>query len=79
MPLIDPSKATPRDWLVIGMLLVVVIWLWHDFALTPGRLVEQLCERADVLEMDKMSEEAKGALDEMTRICRERRPVIEGP
>jgi hypothetical protein len=79
LSLIDPSRTTPRDLLIVGLVLVAAIWIWHEFVLTPGRLNDQLCERVDVLEMDKMSEEARGALDEMSRICRERRPIIEGP
>ena len=38
-------------------------------------MVDQLCERADVLEMDKTNEDARAALDEITRICRDRQPI----
>jgi len=79
LSLINPSRITPRDWLIIGLILVAAFWLWHDLVLTPGRLIDQLCERLDAIKIDETSEEAKSALDEMTRICRERRPVIEGP
>jgi hypothetical protein len=51
---------------------------WHEFVLTPGRLIDHLCERASVLEADKASEGGKAA-DEMAHICHERRPIIEGP
>jgi hypothetical protein len=40
-------------------------------------LLDQLCERADVLEMDKTNEDARNALDEMTAICRERKPIAD--
>ena len=79
MSLIDPSRITPRDLLLTGLVLVVAMWVWHEFVLIPGRLIDQLCERAGVLEPDKASEEGKAALDEMAQICRERRPIIEGP
>ena len=59
------------------MVLVVAFWLWHDFVVKPGRMIDQLCERADVLEMDKTNEDVRTALDEMTRICRDRRPIAD--
>jgi hypothetical protein len=79
LSLIDPSRITPRDLLIIGLVLVLAFWAWHEFVLIPGRLVDQLCERTSVLEADKASEEKTIALDEMNQICRERRPAIEGP
>jgi len=79
MALIDPSRTTPRDWLIVGIVVVVAMWLWHEFVLTPSRLIGQLCERADALEIDKTSEEARNTLDEMIQICRERQPIVEGP
>jgi hypothetical protein len=77
LSLIDPSRITPRDWLFIGLVLVIGFWLWHEFVVKPARLVDQLCERAGVIEMDKTNEDARTALDEMTAICRERTPISE--
>ena len=47
----------------------------HEFVVKPVRLVDQLCERADVLEMDKTNEDARLALAEMSAICRDRKPI----
>jgi hypothetical protein len=79
LSLIDPSRITPRNLLIIGLVLVLAFWAWHEFVLTPGRLVDQLCERTNALETDKASEEKTTTLDEMSQICRERQPIVEGP
>ena len=63
--------------MIIGAVLVVGFWLWHEFVVRPARLVDQLCERASVIEMDKTSEDARTVPDEMTTICRERKPIEE--
>jgi hypothetical protein len=62
-PLIHPSRITPLDWWIISVVLVVAFWLWHDFVVKPSRTIDQLCERADVLEMDKTNEDVRTALD----------------
>lgn len=77
LSLIDPSRITPRDWLFIGVTLIIGIWLWHEFVVKPARLLDEVCERADVLEMDKTNEQARTALDEMSAICRDRKPIDE--
>ena len=79
MSLIDPSRIIPRDLLIIGLVLIVAFWAWHEFVLVPARLIDQLCERTTVLEAATTNEEGKTALEEMSHICRERQPVIEGP
>jgi hypothetical protein len=48
----------------------------------PARLVDQLCERANVLEMDKTNKHVRTALAEMSAICRNRKPMAiscDGP
>jgi hypothetical protein len=63
LSLIDPSRITPRDWLFIGLVLVIGFWLWHEFVFKLARLVDQLCEPAGVIEMDKTNEDARPADD----------------
>jgi hypothetical protein len=77
LALIDPSKITPRDGLIAGVVLIIMFWLWHDFVILPDRMIKQLCERADVLDPEKIDEDVRTALDEMTEICRGRRPIEE--
>ena len=77
MSLIDPSRITPRDWLIIGIVLIVAIWLWHEFIVKPGRLLDEVCERTDVIELEQAKEDAQMALDEMKAICRDRKPIDE--
>ena len=36
LSLIDPSRITPRDWLIIGIVLVVAFWAWHEFYVKPS-------------------------------------------
>jgi hypothetical protein len=76
MSLIDPSKITPRGGLIVSVVLIIAFWLWHDYIVLPGRMIDQLCERAGDLEPDKNS---KDVLNEIAQICRDRRPIIEGP
>jgi len=79
LSLIDPSRITPRDLLIIGLVLIVAFWAWHEFVVTPAKLIDQLCERTTALETTNTNEEGKSAIEEMSHICRERQPVIEGP
>lgn len=75
--MIDPSWITPRHWLIISVLLIVAFGLWHEFILKPTRLVDQLCERVGVLEIDKTDEDVRTVLREMTHICGDRQPIPE--
>jgi hypothetical protein len=77
LSLIDPSRITPRDWLIIGIVLVVAFWAWHEFYVKPSRLLDEVCERADVIELDKTEQDARMALDEMKAICGDRKPIDE--
>jgi hypothetical protein len=64
-------------WIGDPVLLIVGIWAWHEFIVKPGRLLAEVCERANVIELDKVDEDARTALDEMKAICRDRRPIDE--
>ena len=76
LSLIDPTKITPRDGLIVGVVLIILFWVWHDYIVVPDRIIDQLCERAGDLKPDTNS---KDVLDEIAQICRDRRPIIEGP
>jgi signal transduction histidine kinase len=56
---------------------MVAIWAWHEFVVKPARLLDEVCEHANVIELDKVDEDARTALDEMKAICRDRRPIDE--
>jgi hypothetical protein len=77
MSLIDLSRIAPRDWLIIGVLMIVAFALWHEFILMPARVIDQLCERVTALDSDNSNEDIRTAIDEMAAICRNRRPIEE--
>lgn len=34
---VGPAPSLGGDWLIIGLVLVVAIWVWYEFVLTPER------------------------------------------
>jgi putative copper export protein len=75
MSFVDPSQITARAWLIIGLCLVVGIALFHEFVVKPARVVDQLCNRAHILEVETIAADVRIALEEMNKICDERRPI----
>jgi hypothetical protein len=52
LSLIDPSRITPRDWLITGVLLIVAFWLWHELIVKPTRLLDEVCEEDARMALD---------------------------
>jgi hypothetical protein len=75
MSLFDPSRIEPRDRLIIGVLLIIGVWLWHESVVRPNRLLDEVCERASGIDLDKAAAGERVALDEMQAICRNHMPI----